>query len=131
MIVVYQEFNLKIKYYIIIMINKNKKIKDNINNKIRYYKNKYGYIITENTYNEFINNLPIIKKIYHLHDFICTYDQFKIPYNIVNYYASNYELMKLGYSIKHYLLQLKKINSNKEIKPSNENHISKKILIEF
>ena len=115
------------------MINKNKKIKDNINNKIRYYKNKYGYIITENTYNEFTKNLPIIKKIYHLHDFICTYDQFKIPYNIVNYYASNYKLMKLGYSIKYYLLKLKKINSNKIIKPENknENNDSKKILIEF
>ena len=38
-----------------------RKIKDNINNQIRYYKNKYGYIISIKDYNEFKSKIQIIK----------------------------------------------------------------------
>ena len=109
------------------MINKSKKELDNINNKIRYYKKKYGFLIELKNYDEFLKYLPIIKKVYFLYDFICLYSQHKIPYHLVDYYARNYELMKLGYSIKHYLLTLKKVNLNEKI--SNEKSKNEKILI--
>lgn len=114
------------------VINKSKKELDNMNNKIRYYKNKYGYIIEKKNYNQFLEYLPIIKKVYFLHDFICIYPQHKIPYHLVDYYAKNYDLMKLGYSIKHYLLKLKKIdlNQNHDLN-ENKNHNQNKNLLIF
>ena len=113
------------------MINKEliRKNKDNINNQIRYYKNKYGYIISPNEYLKFKSFLPIIKKIYKNHDFICNISQQKIPYHFVDFYASNYKNLKLGYEIKDFLLKLKKVDSENNSEVRNNNNNKKHILI--
>lgn len=105
--------------------------KDNISNQLRYYKNKYGYLIDEKEYKKFKSKLPIIKKVYKHHDFICNVPQHKIPYHFVEFYAKNYNILKLGYGIKDYLLKLKKVNSEakSEIKNNNNSNQKKYILI--
>ena len=111
-----------------------RKIKDNINNQIRYYKNKYGYIISIKDYNEFKSKIQIIKKVFLYHDFIISTNQFLIPYEKVEFYAQNYKILKLGFSIKPFLLKLKK-NNNTFIKnndlENNDLENKKIILIEF
>jgi len=117
------------------MINKEliRKNKDNINNQIRYYKNKYGYIITGEEYLKFKSFLPIIKKIYKHHDFICNIPQQKIPFHLVEFYASNYKNLKLGYKIKDFLLKLKKVDSevNSEVRNNNNNNNNNKYILIF
>ena len=115
------------------MINKEliRKNKDNINNQIRYYKNKYGYIISPNEYLKFKSFLPIIKKIYKNHDFICNISQQKIPYHFVDFYASNYKNLKLGYKIKDFLLKLKKVDSENISEVKNNNNNNKKHILIF
>ena len=91
-----------------------KQYEDNISNKLRYYKNRYGYIINKNDYNEFKKNINVIKKIYKFHDFICNVNQYKIPYQYVEIYAKNYSILQKGFSIKPYLLKLKKFDPNQK-----------------
>ncbi len=111
-----------------------KKSKDNINNQIRYYKNKYNYIVPELLYNEFKSHIHIIKKVFLFHDFIVQTNQYKIPYEKVEFYARNYDVLKSGFSIKYFLLKLKK-NNNTFIKnndlENNDLENKKIILIEF
>ena len=46
------------------------KIRDNINQKIRYWRKIYKYDLTVDDYNDFNKNVKIIRKIYKIHDFI-------------------------------------------------------------
>ena len=107
-----------------------RKIKDNINNQIRYYKNKYGYIISIKDYNEFKSKIQIIKKVFLYHDFIISTNQFLIPYEKVEFYARNYKILKLGFSIKPFLSKLKRVN-NLLIKDNNDTEKKKLIIIEY
>jgi len=103
-----------------------KKYLDNINNKLRYYRNKYNYDLTKKQYKEFVNNINIIKKIYKYHDFICNIPKHKIPYHLVDFYGKNYNILNQGYSIKNFLLKLKKIENNDLNQKSENNDLNQK-----
>ena len=104
---------------------------DNIANQLRYYKRKYGYIINEKEYCEFKKHINIIKKVYYLHDFICSVNQYKIPYECVEMYAKNYNILQEGFSIKPYLLKLKKVCNLKKISNEKTNEIKVKFKLDF
>jgi len=113
------------------MNNKQRKLNDNINNQIRYYKKKYGYDISIDEYYEFKKNINIIKKVFLFHDYIISTNQFKIPYEKVEFYGKNYDTLKLGFSIKPFLSKLKKVNPNSENISNKSENKSKIIVIEF
>ena len=46
------------------------KIRDNINQKIRYWRKIYKYDLTVDDYNDFNKNVKIIRKIYKIHEFM-------------------------------------------------------------
>ncbi len=91
-----------------------RKKRDNLGQKIRYWKKKYGYDLKKSDYEEFNKHVHIIKKIYNLHDFIINYNDKKktILKEDLDYYVKNYNAIKLGLTIKDYLITLKKIESN-------------------
>ena len=57
---------------------KQRKNRDNIKQKMRYYKKQYGYVLDFEDielYNEFVENLSIIKKVHKFHNFILRFKE--------------------------------------------------------
>ena len=101
---------------------KQRKHRDNIKQKIRYYKKKYGYILDYDDlelYNEFVENLNIIKKVYKFHNFILTFKEPNdkmIMKTDAEVYYTNKTNIDLGLEYIDFLKKLKHEEENKIVK---------------
>ena len=93
-----------------------RKKRDNISQKIRYWKKTYKYDLKKSDYDEFNKHVNIIKKIHKLHDFIIMYNEKKksISKDIMDTYGKHYEAINMGLEIQGYLKTLKKIDPTPE-----------------
>lgn len=96
---------------------RDRKNRDNIKQKIRYYKNTYGYVLDYNDielYNQFVENLNIIKKVHRFHNFILRYKEPKDKMIIktdAEVYYTNKSNIDLGLEYIDFLKKLKKDDS--------------------
>ena len=101
---------------------KQRKHRDNIKQKIRYYKKKCGYILDYDDlelYNEFVENLNIIKKVYKFHNFILTFKEPNdkmIMKTDAEVYYTNKTNIDLGLEYIDFLKKLKHEEENKIVK---------------
>jgi hypothetical protein len=91
-----------------------RKKRDNISQKIRYWRKRYGFDLTKEDYEMFNENINIIKKIYPIYDLIINFDKNKLNPDLLNEYATNWTKLNLGLTIKDYLITLKKIKNKNE-----------------
>ena len=96
-----------------------RKRRDNINQKIRYWSKTYNYDLKKSDYEEFNKHVNIIKKVHKLHDFIISYNDKRktIMKDELDFIAKNYNNIQKGLTIKDYLKTLKKkeiLNNNEE-----------------
>jgi len=121
-----------------------RKNRDLIKQKIRYYKNTYGYDLDYNDlelYNKFVENLNIIKKVYKFHNFIINFkepDNNMININDAKIYYSNKNNIDLGLEYIDFLKKLKKeeheIIKNKNLKKKKDKSpefVEKNTILEF
>lgn len=95
---------------------KERKRRDNISQKIRYWRKTYGYDLKKSDYEEFNKHVHIIRKVHKLHDFIIMYNEKKksISKDIMDTYGKNYDKINQGLEIQAYLKTLKKIEPTPE-----------------
>jgi len=93
-----------------------RKRRDNVSQKIRYWRKTYNYDLKKSDYDEFNKYVNIIKKVYKLHDFIIMYNEKKksISKDIMDTYGKHYEAINKGLEIQAYLKTLKKIEPTPE-----------------
>lgn len=91
-----------------------RKNRDNMRKKKVYWRKVYNYDVDDSQYDEFIENIPIIKKIHKIHDFICaTSDDDKesnIPKEDLETYIKYNKYIKQARQIKPFLLTLKRLS---------------------
>ena len=90
-------------------MNNERKLRDNKAQKIRYWRKKYGFDLKIEDYENFNQNIQIIKKTYNIFDLIINFDKNKINGDNLDIYAKNWDNINLGLEIKEYLQKLKKI----------------------
>ena len=123
---------------------KQRKNRDNIKQKIRYYKKQYGYELDFNDldlYNEFVENLNIIKKVHKFHNFIMNYKEPKdkmINKTDAEIYYTNKTYIDLGLEYIDFLKKLKheehednKVKKNNRKKKQITEFIDKQTIITF
>ncbi len=95
---------------------KERKRRDNVSQKIRYWRKTYGYDLKKSDYEEFNKHVNIIKKVYKLHDFIVMYNEKRksISKDIMDTYGKNYNKINQGLEIQAYLKTLSKIEPTPE-----------------
>jgi len=122
-----------------------RKHRDLIKQKIRYYKNTYGYDLDHNDlelYNKFIQNINIIKKVYKFHNFIINYkkpDNNMININDAEIYYSNKSNIDLGLQYIDFLKELKheeekqivEKKHNRKKKDKSPEFVEKNTILEF
>ncbi len=86
-----------------------RRLRDNIGQKIRYWRKHYGYDLSKNDYDEFSQHIDTIKNIHHLHDFICRFDYNNLVGEDLEIYVKNHKSIKSALPIQSYLRTLKKI----------------------
>ena len=91
------------------MITERKK-RDNIGQKTRYWRKKYGYDLSKNDYEEFNKYVSIIKHIHKIHDFVCDFDPNNIDREKLDIYTQYHKHINNALPIQDYLRTLKKIN---------------------
>ena len=105
---------------------KQRKNRDNIKQKIRYYKKQYGYILDFNDldlYNEFVENLNVIKKVHKFHNFILRFKEPKDKMIIktdAEVYYTNKSNIDLGLEYIDFLKKLKH-EEEKEVEKKKDN----------
>tara|TARA_R110002020_G_scaffold80434_8_gene200701 strand:+ start:508 stop:897 length:390 start_codon:yes stop_codon:yes gene_type:complete len=92
---------------------KERKKRDNISQKIRYWKKSYGYDLTKNDYEDFNKHVNIIKKIHKIHDFVVNYNYRRksVSKDCLDTYAKNYKAINDALPIQEYLKTLNKIGA--------------------
>tara|TARA_R110000803_G_scaffold25363_1_gene60596 strand:- start:3151 stop:3585 length:435 start_codon:yes stop_codon:yes gene_type:complete len=96
---------------------RDRKNRDNIKQKIRYYKNTYGYVLDYDDlelYHQFVLNLNVIKKVHRFHNFILRYKEPKDKMIIktdAEVYYTNKSNIDLGLDYIDFLKKLKKDDS--------------------
>jgi len=109
-----------------------RRFKDNIKQKLRYWRSKYGYDIDENDYQNFNNHSSNIKHIYDIHNWFINYESKQsIPDDMhkIFFQRQAYILRALVYS-QDYIKTLKKIKSPEEnISNQEQEHIEPKTYV--
>ena len=122
-----------------------RKYRDNIKQKIRYYKKQFGYILDYddiNLYNQFVQNLNIIKKVHKFHSFILQYKEPKDKLIIktdAEIYYTNKSNIDLGLEYIEFLQKLTheeseqniQNNINRKKKDKTTNFLEKQTIITF
>ena len=114
---------------------RDRKNRDNIKQKIRYYKKQYGYDLDYNVlelYHQFVENLNIIKKVHKFHSFILRYKEPKDKMIIktdAEVYYTNKSNIDLGLEYIDFLKKLKK-NESEELTEKKDNR-KKNTVTEF
>jgi len=86
-----------------------RKQRDNMGQKIRYWRNRYGYDLSKNDYEDFNKNIGIIKNIHKIHDFMCKFNKSNIAETDLDIYVKNYKNINKALPIQNYLKTLTKI----------------------
>ena len=121
----YNKF-MKCKYESEEQMIKDRKHRDNIKQKIRYYKKQYGYDLDYDDldlYNQFVENLNIIKKVHRFHNFILRYKEPKDKLIIktdAEIYYTNKTNIDLGLEYIDFLKKLKKEDSEELTEKSDK-----------
>ena len=111
---------------------RDRKHRDNIKQKIRYYKNTYGYVLDYNDldlYHQFVENLNVIKKVHRFHNFILRYKEPKDKMIIktdAEVYYTNKSNIDLGLDYIDFLKKLKKDDSE-ELTEKKDNRKKNKV----
>ena len=122
-----------------------RKYRDNIKQKIRYYKKKFGYILDYDDidlYNQFVQNLNVIKKVHKFHNFIIQYKEPKDKLIIktdAEIYYTNKNNIDLGLEYIEFLKKLTheeseqniQNNINRKKKDKTTNFLEKQTIITF
>ena len=122
-----------------------RKYRDNIKQKIRYYKKQFGYILDYDDidlYNQFVQNLNIIKKVHKFHSFILQYKEPKDKLIIktdAEIYYTNKSNIDLGLEYIEFLQKLTheeseqniQNNINRKKKDKTTNFLEKQTIITF
>ena len=122
-----------------------RKYRDNIKQKIRYYKKKFGYILDYDDidlYNQFVQNLNVIKKVHKFHNFIIQYKEPKDKLIIktdAEIYYTNKSNIDLGLEYIEFLKKLTheeseqniQNNINRKKKDKTTNFLEKQTIITF
>ena len=87
------------------------KKRDNVIQKIRYWRKVYNYDLINDDYDEFNSHVKLIRKIHKIHDFVINYNYNKKTINAcdLELYSKNYDAIMLVLPIMKYLKTLKKI----------------------
>ena len=95
---------------------KERKRRDNVSQKIRYWRKTYKYDLKKSDYEEFNKHVNIIKKVHKLHDFIVMYNEKRksISKDIMDTYGKNYDKINQGLEIQAYLKTLTKLEPTSE-----------------
>jgi len=95
---------------------KERKRRDNVSQKIRYWRKTYKYDLKKSDYEEFNKHVNIIKKVHKLHDFIVMYNEKRksISKDIMDTYGKNYNKINQGLEIQAYLKTLTKLEPTSE-----------------
>lgn len=90
--------------------------RDNVSQKIRYWRKTYKYDLKKSDYEEFNKHVNIIKKVHKLHDFIVMYNEKRksISKDIMDTYGKNYNKINQGLEIQAYLKTLTKLEPTQE-----------------
>ncbi len=112
-----------------------RRFKDNMKQKIRYWRSAYGYDVDENDYEKFNNHSSNIKHVFDIHDWFINYSaRDPIPEDMhkIFFEKQAYILRALVYS-QDYIRTLKKIKSPEENISNQETEIiePKKHILEF
>jgi|TARA_R110002012_G_scaffold302154_1_gene502910 hypothetical protein len=113
---------------------KSRKSKDNMKQKLKYWRNKYGYDVTKKDYEEFDKHSSNIKHIYDIHDWFVNYtvgDPIDEDIHGIFFARQSYILRAL--LSQEYIKTLKKIEPVEELSSEEENTLIKnnKYVIEF
>jgi hypothetical protein len=90
---------------------KERRHRDNMGQKLRYWRNRYGYDLSKNDYEEFNKHIDTIKNIYHIHDFMCKFDKNNISGDELEIYVKNHKSINNALPIQSYLKTLKPIDT--------------------
>ena len=116
------------------MVN-NRKSVDNIKQKIRYWKRKYGYDLTLKDYDEFKNHSSNIKHIYDIHDWFVDYKiGDPIPETIHGIFFARQIYILRALLSQEYIRTLKKIEPVEEVSSDEEDNTlikNEKHIIQF
>jgi hypothetical protein len=107
------------------MISKRKQ-KDNMKQKIRYWRNKYKYDVNEKDYDEFNKHSSNIKHIYDIHDWFINYkvgDSIDEDIHGIFFTRQSYILRAL--LSQDYIKTLKKIESTEDLSSEEDNTLIK------
>jgi hypothetical protein len=89
---------------------KQRKSRDNVNQKLRYWRKTYGYDLKWEDYETFNSHVPMIKKIHHIHEFVCNFDKTQMSnMNIsenLDLYVKNQKAITDALTIREYLKTL-------------------------
>lgn len=112
-----------------------RRLKDNMKQKLRYWREKYGYDVDENDYEKFNNHSSNIKHVFDIHDWFINYSaRDPIPEDMheIFFQRQSYILRALIYS-QDYIKTLKKIKSPEKNISNQETKIiePKKHILEF
>lgn len=88
-----------------------RRMRDNIGQKVRYWRKRYGYDLSKNDYDEFSKHIDTIRNVYHIHDFICRFDTNAVSGEDLEIYVKNHKSIKNALPIQNYLRTLKKIET--------------------
>lgn len=106
-------------------MDKSRKSKDNMKQKLKYWRNKYGYDVTKKDYAEFDKHSSNIKHIYDIHDWFVNYtvgDPIDEDIHGIFFNRQSYILRAL--LSQEYIKTLKKIEPIEELS-SEENTLIK------
>lgn len=110
------------------MVN-NRKRKDNMKQKIRYWRNKYGYDLNLKDYEEFDKHSSNIKHIYDIHDWFIDYKVGdSIPEDIHGIFFNRQSYILRALLSQDYIKTLKKIEPVEELSESPINNKGKHII---
>ena len=93
---------------------KERKQRDNVSQKIKYWRKVYGYDLKRDDYTEFSKRVPVIRHIYKLHDFVCNLDVNNIGAKDLDTYATYHQKIKKALPIQKYLKSLKRLGQEPE-----------------
>ena len=88
-----------------------RRMRDNIGQKIRYWRNRYGYDLSKDDYEEFNKHIDTIRYVYQIHDFVCGFNKGSIGGNDLEIYVKNHKSINRALPIQNYLRTLKKIET--------------------
>jgi hypothetical protein len=109
-----------------------RKNRDNINQKLKYWRTTYNYDVTEKDYEEFNKHASNIKHIFNIHDWFCNYSiGDKIPEEYHNIFFSKQRYILRALLSQSYIKTLKKIDESNQIKINEDIDPDKKYIMEF